>query len=311
MFCLRQHFGEIDLLVSYVFVGIKLDLKFDDMWDYSNPENSEGIFRDEIRKRSDNAFVIWELQTQVANSLRLQGKFDNCLQVLNSIQAGIEFAPDNAHKSLVGARYNFELGKLLLDIGRIKEANRYFEFAFQICKRIDGDNFILNVIEKLASTSVSDVAITEHLRTIERLAGSTSKKSNLNIGYHASILGHIYVNTGQHQRALEQYMHARDVFSKHNKANLSRILLSNICRVQRFLGQHKLALLELRIMEQSPQNNWEDAYVMQEIAENLLEIGHESAKEYFIKALHIFATRTFMIYEDQDRMARLQKLVSD
>ena len=42
---------------------------------------------------STSAFYVWELQTQVARALGLQGKFDEAFQILDSIQAGFEYAP--------------------------------------------------------------------------------------------------------------------------------------------------------------------------------------------------------------------------
>ena len=88
-----------------------MGLKFENMWDYSDPVASENSFYSEIYQQSDNAFTIWELQTQIANALRIQGKFDESRHILNSIQAGIEFAPDT-HEKIITSIIGFGSGIL-------------------------------------------------------------------------------------------------------------------------------------------------------------------------------------------------------
>lgn len=286
-----------------------MGLKFENMWDYSDPVASEKNFYNEIYHQGKNAFTIWELQTQVASALRLQKKFDDSRKVLNSIQAAIEFAPNTKEKTIVGALYNLEMGRLLLDIGKTEAAYRYFGFALMMSIITSIDKLMIDAVEMLATAAFTDQTINAYLKQIERLTDSVNSADKMLMASYALIVGLKFLAHFENQRAIEQFMHARDIFSKCNKAELTRFVRLNICKVQRFLGQHKTALLELRIQEQLlKKENRVDGYVLEEIAENLLALGHDSAQIYFSKAFQDLEIRTLLNYREPTRLARLHAL---
>lgn len=286
-----------------------MGLKFENMWDYSDPVTSENKFYREIYHQGDNAFTVWELQTQIASALRLQRKFDDSEKILNSIQAGIEFAPNTYEKIIVGALYNLEMGRLLLDIGKTEAAYRYFGFALIMSIITSIDKLMIDAVEMLATATFTDESTNSYLKKIERLTDSSLSTDKMLMASYALIVGLKYLAHFESQRAIEQFMHARDIFSKCNKAELTRFARLNICKVQRFLGQHKTALLELRTQEQLlKKENRVDGYVLEEIAENLLALGHDSAQIYFSKAFQDLEIRTLLHYREPTRLARLHAL---
>lgn len=286
-----------------------MGLKFENMWDYSDPVASENSFYSEIYQQGDNAFTIWELQTQIANALRIQGKFDESRHILNSIQAGIEFAPDTHEKIIVGTLYNLEMGRLLADTGKLKAAYRYFGFALELSVTTNVDALIIDASEMLACAGFTDETIDFSLNKIEQLTDSTNSEDKLLMASYAVIVGLIYSANSEYQKAIEQFMHARDIFSKCNKAELTRIVRLKICRAQRLLGQYKIALLELRTQEQLlKEENRIDGFVFEEIAENLHALGYESAQIYFSKAFQNLEITTLLKFREPDRLSRLHSL---
>ena len=110
-----------------------------------------------MQEHSNSAFEVWELQTQVARALGLQGKFIKAFQILDSIQAGLEYSPVCESKDLVGIRYNLERGRILLLTDKVEESIRYFRFALKMAIKIKADDLSIDAIKMLLRfTSVNE-----------------------------------------------------------------------------------------------------------------------------------------------------------
>tara|TARA_B100000674_G_scaffold36491_1_gene25554 strand:+ start:4846 stop:5724 length:879 start_codon:yes stop_codon:yes gene_type:complete len=284
-------------------------LKISDMWDFSNPQNCEKNFREKMEKHSDSAFEVWELQTQVARALGLQGKFIQAFKILDSIQAGLEFAPTCVSKDLVGIRYNLEMGRLLMLNDKPEDSIRYFKFALKLALNIEAEDLSMDAINMLVSVVSINERIEFGLKGIDLATKSDNGELKSSIGNLAIEIGESYLQVQEYQKAIEQFMHACDIFSKAFDAEKVRYIRLSICIAQRALGLHKEALLELRAQEEwHKKSGTNDAIVFEEIAENLLALGHSSSSIYFSKTLKYFEAESMIGKKGPERLARIKQL---
>ena len=131
----------------------------------------------------------------------------------------------------------------------------------------------------------------------------------LSIGELATGVGQAYLENKEYQNAIEQFMHARDIYSKLVDAEHTRITRRSMCVAQRGLGNYKEALLELRMQEEwLKKSDNIDGIVFEEIAENLLALGYSSSSIYFSKALECFKTQDLIGDLDPKRISRMREL---
>ncbi len=284
-------------------------LKIGDMWDYSDPQATEKNFLEKMKEHSNSAFDVWELQTQVARALGLQGKFIKAVQILDSIQAGLEYSPVCEAKDLVGIRYNLERGRILLLTEKVEDSIRYFRFALKMAMKIKADDLSIDAIKMLLRVTSINERIEFGLKGINIAIERGNENLYSSIGELATVVGQAYLANKEYQKAIEQFMHARDIFSKLIDAENARITRRSICIAQRGLGNYKEALLELRIQEEwLKKSNDSDGIIFEEIAENLLALGHNSSSVYFCKALECFKAEGLIINMDPNRISRIREL---
>ena len=128
---IRAFYGSCSIYTGFLerlAVECQTRLNISDLWDFADPQASENLSK-KMKEHSKSAFEVWELQTQVARALGLQKKFIEAFHVLDSIQAGLEYAPVCESKDLVGIRYNLERGRILTLIEKVEDSIRYFRFA--------------------------------------------------------------------------------------------------------------------------------------------------------------------------------------
>ena len=122
-------------------------------------------------------------------------------------------------------------------------------------------------------------------------------------------MGQAYLENKEYQNAIEQFMHARDIYSKLVDAEHTRITRRSMCVAQRGLGNYKEALLELRMQEEwLKKSDNIDGIVFEEIAENLLALGYSSSSIYFSKALECFKAQDLIGDLDPKRISRMREL---
>ena len=284
-------------------------LQISDMWDFSDPQACEKNFRKKMEEFSTSAFYVWELQTQVARALGLQGKFDEAFQILDSIQAGFEYAPTCESKDLVGIRYNLERGRILKLTNKVEDSIRYFRFALKLAMKIRADDLSIDAIKMLLDMSSVNDRIELGLKGINIATELGNENLYPIVGAFALNVGEAYLENKNYQKAIEQFMHARDIFSKLFDAEKVRKIRISICIAQRGLGNYKEALLELRVQEEwLKKTGNSDGIVFEEIAENLMALGQSSSSIYFSKALKSFEAQSLVSDMDSKRISRIRQL---
>ncbi len=284
-------------------------LKISEMWDFSNPYKCEKNFLKKIKEHSDSAFEVWELKTQVARALGLQGQFVEAFKLLDSIQTDLEHAPQCISRDLVRVRYNLEMGRISILNKKACKSIAYLKFAFQLACNIEADDLSIDAVRMLVSVVSVNERIEYGLKGINIALKSRDERIRSNVGELAIELGKAYFSRQEYQKSIEQFMHACDFFSKAFDAEKVRHIRRSICIAQRFLGQHKEALLELRVQEQWHKKfGTTDGIVFEEIAENLLSLGHISSSKYFSKALECFEADSSVEEKEPEKLARIRKL---
>ena len=113
-------------------------LDFDEMWDYSNPQETETKFRDLLSKTEmdlDKSYYL-QLQTQLARTQSLQQKFVEAHAILDKVEVRLT---DDLKTAKV--RYLLERGRAYRSNNEKSDAMPLFEQAFEICEVNELDFF--------------------------------------------------------------------------------------------------------------------------------------------------------------------------
>src|SRR5947209_19946449 len=91
---------------------------FDTLWDYTNPSDTEGRFREILpaaRSSRDEAYLA-ELLTQIARTHGLQGRFDEAHATLDEVASMLPATPPRTQ-----VRYLLERGRVFNSSGNTAE----------------------------------------------------------------------------------------------------------------------------------------------------------------------------------------------
>src|SRR5437588_5932828 len=88
---------------------------FDQLWDYSHPQQTEARFRDILPQAqgSNDASYLAQLLTQIARAQGLQGRFEEAHQTLDRVKTML-----TDDLKLARVRYYLELGRVLNSSGK-------------------------------------------------------------------------------------------------------------------------------------------------------------------------------------------------
>jgi tetratricopeptide (TPR) repeat protein len=157
---------------------------FNEQWDYDNPAETEKRFRQLLvdSTKAENQDYLLQLNTQIARTLGLQGKFDEAHSVLGEVEKAM------APGSLVEVRYLLERGRALNSSKRPEAAMPLFLRASNVAQALKADFYTVDALHMLGIAAPQKDQLTWNLKAIEAAQESDEKGR----GWLASL----YNNTG-------------------------------------------------------------------------------------------------------------------
>ena len=281
---------------------------FDKLWDYGNPQQTEIKFRELIplAMESGNISYFAQLLTQIARSERLQGKFKEAHNTLDTVEMTLT---DKLVVPII--RYLLERGRVFNSNNEKEKAKPLFLEAWKIARAEGQDYYAIDAAHMLGIAEDPENQIEWNLKAIELAEKSTDEKAN-------NWLGALYNNTGWSYHDLGQYEKALDLFERglkwrqqRDNEAATRIAKWTVGRVYRSLGRIDEAIeiqkeLEKEFIDKGLE---QDGYVYEELAEcYLIKDEREEAQKYFKLAYEYLSKDEWLKVNEPDRIERLKEL---
>lgn len=270
---------------------------FDARWNYSDPAATELVFKEAWNNRNrEDADYELQLTTQIARTYSLQRKFDEAHQLLNTINRA-----DLKQYPIAEIRYYLERGRTFNSSGKKQEAMDAFHSAASIALQHNADFYYVDALHMLGIADSTDASLQWNVKAIEIAEASKDERAK-------NWLGSLYNNTGWTWFDLKEYEKAKALFTKcfiwnknKNRVEASRIAQYSIAKCLRMQEKNDEAMTILHQLEQEK----DDGYVFEELAENYLAIKKETqAASYFKKTHQALSDDIWLNANEPERIKR-------
>ncbi len=277
---------------------------FDKLWDYGNPAETEKKFRKvwEDKKAGADPGYLAELQTQIARTHSLRGKYDEAHKILDGVEKALR--PEDLVPRL---RYLLERGRTFNSSGQKDKAKPFFMEAWDQGREIGAEAHAVDAGHMVAVVGDAKWKLQWELKTIEY---ARECKSKLARGW----LGSLYNNLGWSYHSMERYEEALDAFHaalKVREEQKKGVGTAKWCvaRCLRSLGRVDEALAIQEKLLKGVEGRNEDGYTYEEMAECLAALGRaDEARPYFKKAFEHLSKISWLAESEPKRIERLKKL---
>jgi len=280
--------------------------EFDRLWNYGDPAATEAKFRELVpmAEASGNADYRLQLQTQIARTLGLQGKFDEAHVVLDGVEK--ELTPE---LETVRVRYLLERGRAFNSSKKVEKARPLFVEAWELASKggiefhaVDAAH-MLGIVEK----GEDALAWSEKAMAYAEKAKDPRARGWLPTLYNN--IGWTYHDMGDYEKALVVLQKCWEIYKERAPdTDGARIAKWSVAKQLRFLKRVDEALTMQRELEAEYRElNKQDGFVQEEIGECLLAQGQaEAAAPHFKRAYELLKEISW-VAEDEERIARLKK----
>ncbi len=279
---------------------------FDKKWSFADPEGTRQAFL-KMLAASPGAPLDYrlELRTQIGRTLGLQGRFDEAVTELDSVQAELKRGMPR-----VRARLLLEQGRCLNSWGRPREAMPFFSRAWNVARRAGEDELAADALHMLAIAAEPPAQFRwarKGLRFAQQSADPGARKW---VGPLLNNLGWAYAELGRYADALAMF--EESVKFRESEGEVMPILIArySVGHALRKLGRTTEALaLGERLAEAHRKNGTPGAYVQEEIAECLLDLGRDAeSRPFFAEAYRLLSQDFWLFAHQPERLERLRAL---
>jgi tetratricopeptide (TPR) repeat protein len=233
----------------------------DALWDYQQPALSEQRFRDALAAaRGDDALV---LQTQIARTFSLRGRFDDAHQVLDALAPGLADAgPEPRVRALL------ERGRTLRSAGQAPAARPVFEQAVELAK---GSGLTVLYADALHMVALVAPSLQEQLawnrRVIDVARDSDDPRLVRWQGAALNNMGVSLREAGQSAEALPLFEQAVAAYDRAGRPFQRHVARWQVANTLRLLGRIDDALvLQQSLLAALEASGQTDEYVLEELA---------------------------------------------
>lgn len=281
---------------------------FNDLWDYTNPEESEKVFRRILSEGkvsgdwlSDNSGYL-QLKTQIGRALGLQGRFEAAHAVLDEVER------EMAGGDIVEVRYLLERGRALNSGKRAAEAVPLFKQAFEIAEKISADFYAVDALHMLGiAAETAEERMDWNLKAIDYAKSSDQERANNWLASLYNNTGWGLFDAGRYEEALDLFREAQALQEKRGNERLIGIARWCVAKTLRVMGRVEEGLAILWELEAE---GMEDGFTEEEIAECFLALGDGEAARPYFKLAYELLSQIDWVAEDEGRMRRLRELGS-
>ena len=274
------------------------------LWNFADPAASEALFRERLAGAGvDDAL---SLQTQIARSYSLRGRFDEAHHLLDSMQS--ELAAAGAEPRV---RWMLERGRTFRSSKQPDRAKPLFAQAVDAAGAAGLDELAVDAMHMMA---LVEPASAEQMRWNLRALALAESSIDANArSWKASLANNIGMtlhDDGLFEQALASFRTALAARERMGNPANTRAARWAVAWTLRSLKRHAEALAVLRRLEQECADaDAPDGHVFEELAENLLLTGQvEPSRPYFAKAHAELARDPSPGRESDERLARLLAL---
>jgi tetratricopeptide (TPR) repeat protein len=277
---------------------------FDKLWNYGDPAATEVKFREKLPMAPDADYRL-QLQTQIARTMSLRGRFDEAHAILDAVEK--EMTPELVK---VRVRYLLERGRTFNSSKQQDKARPLFLEAWEVSVKADLEFHAIDAAHMVAIVERSEAG----LRWNEKaLAYAEQAKDAHARDWRRSLynnLGWTYHEMGQYEKALEMHRKFWDLErAKAPDSGGTRIAKWSVAKQLRMLKRVDEALtMQRELLAEFEKIGKTDGFVFEELGECLLAQGKaaEAAPE-FRKAYGLLKEIGW-VAEDTARIERLKKL---
>ncbi|HYF80726.1 MAG TPA: tetratricopeptide repeat protein [Symbiobacteriaceae bacterium] len=280
---------------------------FDQLWDYSRPEQTEQAFRHLLpaaEQGSDRSYHA-ELLTQIARCLGLQGRFAEGHALLDQVEGMLEAGLTPVPR----LRYLLERGRVFRSSGQPALAIPLFLEAWNLGRDTGEDDLATDAAHMLGITESEPASQMEwNLRALD--LAERSPKARRWCGSLYNNIGWAFADAGQLQQALDMFQRAVQFRAEQGAPVPLRTAKWCVGKMLRLLHRTEEALaLQQELCKQVDPAAGEDGFILEEIAECLLQLDRGAeAQPWFAQAYRYLSQERWLVQQEPDRIRRLHEL---
>ena len=291
-----------------------MDQEIHEIWDYHAPEESAERFRKllpQVEAAGEKETYL-ELQTQIARTQSLQGKFDEAHAILDEVEPQL-----TAEFPLAQMRYLLERGRCFNSAGTPETAVPLFREAYDIGLATGASEDLTIDAAHMLGIAMPTAAeqLEWNLLALDLAEKATDKKAQ---GWRGSLynnIGWTYHDMGEYEKALDIFKRTLDYYEAKADDNVRYVRIAKWCvgRTLRSLNRIDEALaIQLALeAEYEAEGGEQDGFVFEELAECYLLKGNEDlAKPYFAKAYEKLAQVDWFVRSNPERLERMASFVN-
>lgn len=269
----------------------------DSHWQFDDPKESERRFRALLPDHPERKD---EILTQVARALGLQGRYDEALALLDSVDIGPTTLP------IVQVRHALEVGRVLNSRGNPKEAEPWFHRALDVANMNGLEFYAVDAAHMLGIVAEGDAALQWNLRTIAMIESSRDSRTRRWLGSLLNNTGWSLHDAGRYEEAHDFFLRALHFREQIGEPEPIRIARWCVARALRSLKRYEKALEILLDLNASSES---DGYVHEELGECLLALGRTTeAQAEFGRAYELLSADAWLVEREPERLERLARL---
>lgn len=261
------------------------NLNLDQLWDFNDPQLSEGRFRHALAASSGEEALI--LQTQIARTYGLRGDFSTSRSILSEIEPRVREAGPR-----VRSFYYLELGRSYCSAAHPtesltpearQEARAAYLRAIEEAHTAGLAGQAVDALHMLAFVEVEPERQLEWNRRALELAASSDQPQARK--WEASLRnnsGYALHQLGRYREALAEFLLALEARQREGDPEKIRIAWWMIAWTLRALGRLQEALeIQLRLEKECDAAGQPDPYVYEELEILYREVGNEDAAQRY------------------------------
>ncbi len=280
-------------------------MDIDAFWEYSNPAASEARFRAALAAASDDERL--ELLTQIARTHSLRREFAAAHALLDEVEKQLAQAGPAPR-----VRYLLERGRTFNSAGDKARAATLFREAWDLALAARLDGLAVDAAHMLAIVEPPAAAAEWTRRGVELARRSADPKARALLPALLNNAAWNLYDAGRLDDALAAFREAEVAWRATGRQPQGRIATWSVARTLRALKRHDEALqLQLGLEREWADAQGVDAYVFEEIAENLEALGRtREATAYFRRAQAELARDPAFARDEAARWSRITALAA-
>jgi tetratricopeptide (TPR) repeat protein len=287
------------------------DANIDALWNFDDPAGTEARFL-ELRQTlgaSEDHPRLMELDTQIARTQGLQGRFNDALTMLETVQVALR--PDETRAAI---RYELEFGRVLRSSGSPEAARPFFERAVALAEAAGEDRLAVDARHMVALVEPDPARrVSLMLSDLEFAAASADPDARTWRGSLWNNIGMAFHEMGDLDDALEAFETATGFWEEDDPP---RVLIGHwmVAWTLRLQGKLAEALAMQEVLERAhAQAGTTGAYVQLELGELHLALATgPDAEDHRRLARTYFARAYALLQEDlagePERLERMKRI---